>query len=290
MEILLLLALAAQDMEKLRSDYDGLLRQEHTLSKSHEKARAESHALLDAGRNDAALARAEEARVHKKELTALGGELKTLRRQLARECLKALGADDPALRKRATRILDDLGTAIFPLLARALRSTRDREVLSRIQSLLKDCSFDTKGRLHQWAAFATASTQYAEQDWSAGQIVGPPNTAAFGDARTAWASKAPDGGAEWLKVEVRLAVRISRIRIHETFNPGAVTKIEALGEDDKPFVLWEGRDPRREWFEVPLTGQKKLIRKIRITLDTTRVAGWNEIDAVELVGELSADE
>ena len=38
------------------------------------------------------------------------------------------------------------------------------------------------------------------------------------------------------------------------------------------------------WVRVPAAG-KVTASRIRITLDTSKIAGWNEIDAVELVGQ-----
>jgi len=52
-------------------------------------------------------------------------------------------------------------------------------------------------------------------------------------------------------------------------------------------TLWEGiavegASPR--WFEPPLARASGPVRTIRVVLDTNRIGGWNEIDAVELVG------
>jgi hypothetical protein len=38
------------------------------------------------------------------------------------------------------------------------------------------------------------------------------------------------------------------------------------------------------WFEVEVTSDGWTTREVRITLDSDAVPGWNEIDAVELVG------
>ena len=41
------------------------------------------------------------------------------------------------------------------------------------------------------------------------------------------------------------------------------------------------------WFEPHITIPEYRTSTIRIVLDTNRVAGWNEIDAVELLGDRS---
>lgn len=139
--------------------------------------------------------------------------------------------------------------------------------------------------IRQWASFAEASSQYGDVNWSASQATGAPNTEAAGDLPTAWAPRAPDGGEEWLDVTYERPVVPRLVRIHETFNPGAIVRIESGGA-----TLWKG-DVRTEadirWLEIELEGAAP-VRTLRIVLDTTLRAGWNEIDAVELVGRPGA--
>jgi len=52
----------------------------------------------------------------------------------------------------------------------------------------------------QWAAAATASSQYGADPWSAMQATGPPDTLAYGDLASAWAPAQQDAGAEWLEL------------------------------------------------------------------------------------------
>ncbi len=122
--------------------------------------------------------------------------------------------------------------------------------------------------------------------WSPGRAAGAPDTAGHGDYSTAWASQSPDSGKEWLQVKYQKSVEISEINIHETYNPGAISKVSALMPDGSERVIWEGTmDPGQDVIEravkVPPGVRSD---QIRIELDTSRVPGWNEIDAVELVG------
>jgi hypothetical protein len=100
-----------------------------------------------------------------------------------------------------------------------------------------------------------------------------------GDHATAWASKLPDGGEEWIELSFRQPVRPTAVRVRETYNPGAIVRIEAKAAEGAWRVLWEGEDGGREcprWWSP---------RVVRLTLASHKVPGWNEIDAVELVGE-----
>jgi len=122
--------------------------------------------------------------------------------------------------------------------------------------------------------------------WSPGRAAGPPDTANAGDYATAWASQAPDGGKEWLQLKYAKSVEINEINIHETYNPGALSKVSAIMPDGSEKVIWQGTEDPDDGVVERAVKVPKGIRsdQIRIELDTSRVPGWNEIDAVELVG------
>ncbi|MBN1587888.1 MAG: VWA domain-containing protein [Pirellulales bacterium] len=125
-----------------------------------------------------------------------------------------------------------------------------------------------------------------KRQWSPEQATGAPDTHQAGDIPTAWASLEPNGGIEWLQVEFDRAVNPAEIRIRESFNPGAVSKVVAVADDGSEQVLWRGQDPTSTAptdFVVRPNGAAAC-KTIRVYLDTTRRAGWNEIDAVELIG------
>ncbi len=141
--------------------------------------------------------------------------------------------------------------------------------------------------LNQWAVSAKASTEYSDPAWAAHQATGKPDTHQGGDIQTAWASKEQDAGDEWLELSYPTPVIPTLVRIHETFNPGAVSRIETQDVRGRWHVVWEGKDPTREcpgWFE-PKLKRCPPSRVVRITIDSKSIAGWNEIDAVELIGE-----
>ena len=145
--------------------------------------------------------------------------------------------------------------------------------------------------LRQWATGAQASSEYGNSDWSAAQATGAPNTEAAGDCVTAWASTETDGGDEWLELTYDRPVNPTAVRIRETFNPGAVTKVEAQDGGGTWHTVWAGKDGTKDcpgWLTVTLEVPEWTTRKIKLTLDSAAVPGWNEIDAVELIGE--ADE
>jgi hypothetical protein len=125
------------------------------------------------------------------------------------------------------------------------------------------------------------------RSWGPEQVLGPPNTHSAGDIPTAWAPLSSQGGAnEWLHVNYDRSVDISEVRVRETYNPGAISKLAAVLPDGREMTLWEGTEPKSEApvdmsFSVP---PGVSAQSVKIYLDRTRVSGWNEIDSVELIG------
>jgi hypothetical protein len=143
----------------------------------------------------------------------------------------------------------------------------------------------------QWAMAATASSTYGDAqgsaDFSANQSTGAPNVEKFGDDGKAWASKTADGGIEWLDLKYPKSVHATAVRIRESCAPGAVIRVELYDETGAPHLAWGGNDPTTGLNDlivnVPKTEYKT--DRVKVTLATNVVPGWNEIDAIQLVGK-----
>lgn len=117
------------------------------------------------------------------------------------------------------------------------------------------------------------------------QATGPPDAVPGSDDPRAWASRQPDAGAEWLELGFAGAQRASAVRIHQVNVGGAVVEVVALEPGGAAHTLWRGRsDARVGRFEIRFPTTPYLVQGLRIVLDTRLAAGWNEIDAVELIG------
>jgi hypothetical protein len=126
------------------------------------------------------------------------------------------------------------------------------------------------------------------RSWSPEQATGAPDTMEAGDRPTAWASRQPDGGPEWLKVDYTKEVEIAEVRVRETYNPGAVVRLTAVFPDGRESLVWEGTEPPAQApVDRPFAPSFGTVsgRSLKIYLDTRKVLGWNEIDAVELIGK-----
>jgi hypothetical protein len=143
----------------------------------------------------------------------------------------------------------------------------------------------------QWAIQAKASSSYQDAEgvapWSANQATGAPNVDKYGDDGKAWTSKSPDGGIEWLDLTFPKAVFATEVRIRESCGSGAVIKVEVFDDKGAPHVVWAGNDPTKELNYFPVKFDKTTYKtdRVKITLATNVVPGWNEIDAVQLVGK-----
>jgi hypothetical protein len=124
-----------------------------------------------------------------------------------------------------------------------------------------------------------------KRKWGTEQVVGPPDTVRPGDAPTAWAPLRATAGKEWLALGFEQAVEVAEVRIRETYNPGAISKVTAVVNNEE-VTLWEGTAAPSETprdFVVPVP-EGVQTDSVVVHVDTTRVGSWTEIDAVELVG------
>jgi hypothetical protein len=141
--------------------------------------------------------------------------------------------------------------------------------------------------IEQWAASATASSQYGDPDWAASAATGAPDTSECGDYATAWASES-SSGQDWLEVTYSTAVVPTKIVIYETYNPGSIVKVEVKDTSGNYHTAWTGNAgaasecPRQ--LTVTVSGVSQKVNAVRINLDQSVVGSWDEIDAVQLVG------
>lgn len=142
----------------------------------------------------------------------------------------------------------------------------------------------------EWAIQATASSTYGDAQgtarFSANQATGAPNVDKYGDDGSAWAPKTPDSGIEWLDLKYPKPVYANEVRVRESCGSGAVVKVEVFDEKGEAHSVWQGNDPTKELNYLIVKFPKTAFKadRVKVTLATNVVPGWNEIDAVQLVG------
>jgi hypothetical protein len=142
----------------------------------------------------------------------------------------------------------------------------------------------------QWAVRANASSAYNDAQGtaahSASQATGVPDVEVYGNNIAAWTPKTPDGGIEWLELQFAKPVHATTVRVRESYGPGAVIKVELVDEQGAAHTVWTGSDASKDLdyltVEFPRTAFKT--SRVKVTLATNTVPGFNEIDAVQLVG------
>ena len=125
--------------------------------------------------------------------------------------------------------------------------------------------------------------------WDHAQATGAPDTARAGDQPTAWAPLKYGSGEQWLALGYNKAVELKEVNIHETYNPGAISKVAAVMPDGSEKVLWQGTAVKAASGDESLETSVPVppgttASRIKVYVDTNRVGSWPEIDAVEMVG------
>ncbi len=119
--------------------------------------------------------------------------------------------------------------------------------------------------------------------YAAIQASGPANVPAPGvDSALAWCPAAEDKGMEWIELHYESPVLAKEIRIHTTFNPGAVVRVLGGPNGGDLQELWAGTGPQEPIHVIPISPPTEMTR-LKLELDTAKIPGWNEIDAVALV-------
>ena len=144
---------------------------------------------------------------------------------------------------------------------------------------------DGDGELvREWSPFAVASSEYSSGDYSAMQATGEPESAGMcADVPTNWSPLGSTAVPERLELSYYVPLRSVGADVHESLEEGFVTQIEVRDTSGAYHALWNGPDPttcgdvlEARW---PLTDYQ-----VDRVVVRTSVQGWEEIDAVALVG------
>jgi hypothetical protein len=150
----------------------------------------------------------------------------------------------------------------------------------------------------QWATAATASSTYAgdktpgaKAAYAPSSATGAPDVERYGDNGNSWASETADKGIEWLELTFAKPVQATQIKIRQSYCPGAIIRIELIDEGGARHEVWQGIDDTKYpaskpvWLDKTFEKTAYKATGARLTLATNAVQGWNEIDAVQLLGD-----
>ncbi|MCA9532292.1 MAG: discoidin domain-containing protein [Sandaracinaceae bacterium] len=141
----------------------------------------------------------------------------------------------------------------------------------------------------RWASSVVDfSSEYTSDGNSAQRATGAPDVyPTAGDLPNAWATRLADGGIQHITLRYAEPVLTTAVFWLETYNPGAVVRVDDVSDPAQVVTLFSGIEPTRgvtgaAAVEVRLP-EPRSIHTVRLYLDTNAVTGWNEIDAVALI-------
>lgn len=142
--------------------------------------------------------------------------------------------------------------------------------------------------LRQWATTAIASSQYGDDNWSATQATGAPDTEGCGDITTAWAAAQAYGADEWLELLYTVPVQPTEINIFQNHGATQIVSIELLDTNGAYHQAYTAKPAVTECpftLSVNIEEADYQVIGVRLNIDQSQLnLSWNEIDAVELVG------
>jgi tetratricopeptide (TPR) repeat protein len=143
------------------------------------------------------------------------------------------------------------------------------------------------GRAEEAASLDALLAQIPRHGWSPLQATGEPDSFSGEDEQTAWAPMQPNAGDEWLEVDFDPPLPAHTVHIHESHTAGATVEVVLIDASGAEVGRIPVPDIPREApavVQVSFPSPGTPVRTVRVVLDTRRVVGWNEIDAVELIG------
>ncbi len=163
----------------------------------------------------------------------------------------------------------------------------ERERLADLERVVNGHADLIENLVAENARIAEERRRASMRAWGPEQAVGPPDTLTAGDQTSAWAPAVADGGIEWLEAEFENAADLAKIVVRQTSNPGCITKVTAIAADGAEVPVWTGVDPStgQALADTPFAVPAGInANRVKVYLDTSKVAGWEEIDAMQIVG------
>jgi len=143
----------------------------------------------------------------------------------------------------------------------------------------------------QWASSVEAvSSEFRydkfPQQYLAKEILGAPSTLSINNANPcAWAPEVENRvEGEYIQVGFSRPSFIQQVLIHETFNPGSIRKITILGANGESKVVYVNDSIEKlneaRMLQVKMARTPFKVSSVKIEMETSKVAGYNQIDAV----------
>lgn len=139
-----------------------------------------------------------------------------------------------------------------------------------------------------WAAKVEAvSSQKAKgkEAFAPEKVLGEPNAQPLGQiSNEAWIP-AKDGANEFIEVRFAKSIIAQQVTVIESFNPGSVTKIELIDIKGEHHEVYTNKNPgplpeAYRTLQAKFKPEKYRTIGVRVTMNTAKVEGVNQIDAI----------
>jgi outer membrane protein OmpA-like peptidoglycan-associated protein len=142
----------------------------------------------------------------------------------------------------------------------------------------------------RWATqLLGVSSEYAQghgQQYRGTQALGKPSKLPQAQSgASAWRPAQENTGNEWIKVGFDAPAPVRQVAVAENFGAGCIVQILAYDPQGKEYLLHQNTEPQpkpagRMWRVVLKAPTPYAVAAIKVVLNTQKVAGWNEIDAI----------
>jgi outer membrane protein OmpA-like peptidoglycan-associated protein len=152
----------------------------------------------------------------------------------------------------------------------------------------------SKAQSVQWASKVMSfSSEYSDpllgKEYRALHILGRPSKyPKFSATPSAWQSLIPDNpGGEFIIVSFDTAKVVKQVAIFENFGAGSITRVDALDENNKLYLLKEFNSgyaqANGQLTRIRLANPTVFkVKSVKITMNSMRVAGFSQLDAVAI--------
>jgi len=146
----------------------------------------------------------------------------------------------------------------------------------------------TQAQTVLWASKVEAVSSQKAKDkepFSPTKVLGEPNAQPLGQiSNEAWIP-AKDGANEFIEVRFAKSVIAQQVTVIENFNPGSITKIELIDIKGEHHEVYTNKNPGPlpepfRTLQVKFKPEKYRTIGARVTMNTAKVAGVNQIDAI----------
>jgi outer membrane protein OmpA-like peptidoglycan-associated protein len=139
----------------------------------------------------------------------------------------------------------------------------------------------------QWASSVEFQyNQYGENDWSAKQVLGPPNATPFGNPSPKAFRLSAESAFGTVIVKFQYPQPVQQLIIVESFLPGRISEVILYDINGGKYSVFKGNPAsQKEKYKALIINVPKTnydVAKVEVNVNTFAAPGWSQIDAIGL--------